>query len=45
MKPWTKILPFLIVRYVAIKYLERFTVGGELVVIPYPGVYIKVTAK
>ena len=38
-------LPFFIVRYVAIKYMERFTVGGELVVIPYPGVYIRVHTK
>jgi len=42
MKTWTKILPFFIVAIIAKRKLERFTIAGETVVIPYKGIYIKI---
>jgi len=42
MKPWTKILPLFVAAFIAKRHLEVHTIGGEKVVIPYKGIYIKI---
>jgi hypothetical protein len=45
MRPWTQILPFFIVRYIALKSSERFVMDKKVWVQVYADTFIRVKDK